>query len=271
VLTLAARAEDGITAVISRVSDDYSRATLQDGSFRSEAYAFGEGGYQGAAIYDDTIDHLTFSDVAHVIAGPLASQNYVPSRDPNATKLLIMVYWGATDGSMDFASLNIAASAGHGHGRGNGGERFGGGGYGAGGYGGGYDAWNVASMAAAMADTRNAGILGYRDALLEDGLGANRVRVDLLNEISYSRYFVVLMAYDFQPMWRHKQHKLLWETRFSVREQGNDFTVALPAMARYASEYFGRDSHGLLRTHVPDGRIYMGDPTLVEYLSGPRY
>jgi hypothetical protein len=69
-------------------------------------------------------------------------------------------------------------------------------------------------------------------------------------------------------MWKEKKHKLLWESRFSVREQGNDFTRALPAMAEYAGQYFGRDSHGLLRTHVPDGRIDVGDPTVIEFLSG---
>jgi hypothetical protein len=118
----------------------------------------------------------------------------------------------------------------------------------------------------AMTDVRNAGILGYTDALFSQGIKARRERIDMLNELEYSRYFVVLMAYDFQLMWKHKQPKLLWESRFSVREQGNDFTVALPAMAQYASEYFGRDSQGLLRTRVPDGRIYMGDPTVIGYL-----
>jgi hypothetical protein len=115
--------------------------------------------------------------------------------------------------------------------------------------------------------SRNASILGYMDELNQQGSKARRERSDLLNEVGYSRYFVVLMAYDFQLMWKHKQHKLLWESRFSVRDQGNDFTVALPAMAKYASDYFGQDSHGLLRTRVPDARIYIGDPTIIGYLS----
>lgn len=243
-----ARAMEGITAVFSRASGDYVRATLPDGSNQSEAYAFGEGGYYGAAIRDETIDYLAFADVARAIARPLADQNYVPGKDPNTTKLLIMVYWGATDGSMDFSSLNIASAHG---GLGNG-------------------WWGPGSMQAAMTDTRNAAILGYADELARNGSAANRERGDLIGEVEFSRYFVVLMAYDFQLMWRHNQHKLLWESRFSIREQGNDFTVALPAMAQYASVYFGRDSHGLLRTRVPDGRIYMGDPTLIEFLTEAR-
>jgi hypothetical protein len=260
------RAAEGITAVYSRVSDDYSRATRPDGSFEAETYAFGNGGYYGAAIHDDTIDNLTFTDVARTIAGSMAAKNYITGKDPKGTKLLIMVYWGATDGALDFSSIRAASGGGR-RGRGNGGQAYG------------YDyagsAWGIddggfgeATTLEAMADSRNASLLGYADELNARGSKAMRERRDLLNELGYSRYFVVLMAYDFQMMWKQKQHKLLWESRFSIREQGNDFTVALPAMAKYASDYFGQDSHGLLRTRVPDARIYMGDPTIIGYLSG---
>jgi len=265
-----AHSMEGITAVYSRASADYVRAMLPDGSRQSEAYAFGEGGYHGAAIRDETIDYMTFADVARAIARPLAGQDYVPAKDPNTTRLLIMVYWGATDGAADFSSLNIASAHGNrGRSRGNGAwdyaSVFTGGTWGLG-----NGWWGSGSTQAAMTDTRNASILGYADELTRFGSAANRERGDLISEVEFSRYFVVLMAYDFQLMWRHNQRKLLWESRFSIREQGNDFTVALPAMAQYAAVYFGRDSHGLLRTRVPDGRIYMGDPTLIEFLTDAR-
>jgi hypothetical protein len=261
-----ARAADGITAVFSRTSDDYSRATLPDGSFEAETYAFGDGGYYGSAIRDDTIDNLTFRDVAHTIADSLAGKNYIAGRDPNRTKLLIMVYWGATDGAMDFSSLR-AASSGDGRLRRGSGSQSYGDDYASNSWGLATGIYGAASTQAQMTDTRNAKILGYLDEITLQGAKARRERYDLLNEVEYSRYFVVLMAYDFQLMWKHKEHKLLWESRFSVREQGNDFTMALPAMAKYASDYFGQDSHGLVRTRVPDGRIYMGDPTIIGYLS----
>jgi hypothetical protein len=124
-----------------------------------------------------------------------------------------------------------------------------------------------ASTLEAMTDFRNGSLLGYMDELNRRGSKAMRERSDLLNKVGYSRYFVVLMAYDFQLLWQHKQRKLLWESRFSVREQGNDFTVALSAMAKYVSDYFGQDSHGLLRTRVPGARIYLGDPTIIAYLT----
>lgn len=55
-----------------------------------------QGGKLGGELKDLTIDKLSFLDVAHVIAVPLASQKYLPARDPNTAKLLIMVYWGTT-------------------------------------------------------------------------------------------------------------------------------------------------------------------------------
>ncbi len=65
-------------------------------------------------------------------------------------------------------------------------------------------------------------------------------RDDLINEIEYSRYFVVLMAYDFQMTWKQKRHKLLWVTRFSIAQHKGNFSKQLAAWAFYASRYFWR-------------------------------
>jgi hypothetical protein len=240
-----AHASMGITAVYSKTSDDYVRQASPDGTVQAETYAFGDGGYYGGPISDNTIDNLGFTDIAHTLAASLATQNYLPARDPKNTGLLIMVYWGATSGPEDFA-----------------GSRFG--------TGPSLTGYEFTGMQTVMTRERNAGILGYTSELGRASTSALSLwyeRDDINQELDSSRYFVVLMAYDFQTMWREKKHKLVWEARFSVREQGNDFTRALPAMAEYASQYFGRDSHGLLRTHVPDGRIDVGDPTLVEFLT----
>ena len=58
---------------------------------------------------------------------------------------------------------------------------------------------------------------------------------------------------------KEKKRVLLWETRFSIREKDHQFDRDLPAMARYASKYFGQDSHGLVRKEVPLGRVEIGD------------
>jgi hypothetical protein len=67
------------------------------------------------------------------------------------------------------------------------------------------------------------------------------------------------MAYDFQLLWKQKKHKLLWETRFSIRQIHNDFDKQLEAMAENASQYFGQDTKGLIRKPLPEGNVKVGE------------
>jgi hypothetical protein len=277
-----------ITAVSSRASRDYVRAKNPDGTFVPEYYAFAEGGPWKGAGRDASIDNLTFLDVAHVVAYPLADQNYLPCKDAMASKLLLMVYWGTTHaddrGNESVANDNLqdkgnklkTATQ----------ERD--------------DAFKVvhgnplqtliydrayqnvvdaaqAQMQAAIGsataenavrdqnDLLNVKMLGY-DSWWNATLGGNQIgtplatqRQDMINEIEDNRYFVILMAYDFQLLWKKKQHKLLWETRFSIRQLHHQFDKDLPAMAKYASQYFGRDSGGLIHAEVPMGHVEIGD------------
>ena len=98
---------------------------------------------------------------------------------------------------------------------------------------------------------KNASMLGYDTELaaastLEFSALRNRHQ-DAVDEIEENRYFVVLMAYDFQQMARKRKHVLLWETPFSIRQRDNDFDQQLGAMADYAARYFGQNSRGLIR------------------------
>jgi hypothetical protein len=285
-----ARADDDgkVAAISSQVSSGYSRVKLADGSFQPETYTFGEGGRLSGSANDETIDKLTFLDVAKEIAGPLQKKNYVPveDRNPEKTKLLIMVYWGTTNGtagasdSLGYQNLQRSqhskppptpppASAGNGAGGGAGANQ---------------QARQDAAirnssqsvedgaMAQVLAENwqrdqanlKNAALLGYDSALAETSdVGAtpqSRRHDDLVAEIEESRYFVVLMAYDYQALWMRRKHSLLWVTRFSVRERGTDFERVLPSMVSYASEYFGQDSHGLLRRALPEGHVEIGEP-----------
>lgn len=45
---------------------------------------------------DGSIDERKFIDVARTVAGPLAARRYLPTRDADHARLLIMVYWGLT-------------------------------------------------------------------------------------------------------------------------------------------------------------------------------
>jgi hypothetical protein len=112
-------------------------------------------------------------------------------------------------------------------------------------------------------DYANARILGYGDAM-NDARGLQSTarrfeREDLIDEIEDDRYFVVLMAYDFPLLWKDKKHKLVWETRFSIRERRSDFSRQLAAMAESAAKYFGQDSHGLVRKPAPIAHVDAGE------------
>jgi hypothetical protein len=280
----ATRADDGeIAAVSSKVSDDYVRTKRADGKYEPEDYAFGEGGVWGGAAKDNTIEKLSFLDVARTIAVPLAGENYLPARDPRQTRLLIMVYWGTTagtrgNGTSDVATQNLAGSQsltaptlvqlpnGRTINPGGGGDPrksaqtmdeslvF---------------ALSVQNHLRDQADFKNARLLGYDDAMLNargyESTALRSRRDDLLEEIGESRYFVVLMAYDFQLLWKEKKHKLLWETRFSIREHRNDFSKNLAGMAFSAARYFGQDSHGLVRKRVREGTVEIGETKFLDY------
>jgi hypothetical protein len=236
------------TAVFSGTSDDYLRSRLPDGSFQGETYGFGRGGFYGSASRDDTIENESFIEIARVIARPLAEKNFIPSRDPKNVKLLIMVYWGATSGTMDPASQNFQYQRIE-HPKTE--NRP-------------FDLLGPISYQGGLVDLQNALILGYAGEIAATptrlGIIHNVKRDDLIDDVEHNRYFVVLMAYDFQLLWKEKKHKLLWETRFSIREQGNDFAKMLPSMAQYASQYFGQDSHGLIRRAIPEGNVEIGIP-----------
>lgn len=272
--TSIARAEE-IAAVASRVSDDYIRTKLADGSFQTETYAFGEGGYSSGNMRDPSIDKITFMEVARTMAGALRGQGYVSSGDANETKLLIMVYWGTTKApehasqsvayqnfgpiARELSSMKMAAGL-----KGNqlASDPL-------------YQSLQSSLTSAVAlialenhqrdkANAENAALLGYGSwweatAHAPAGTSLESRRTDMISELEENRYFVVLMAYDFQLMWKQKKAKLLWETRFSISQHRNEFDRQLAAMALQASKFFGQDSHGLQHKEIPDGRVEMGE------------
>jgi hypothetical protein len=272
-------AVDGLEAVNSRVAPDYVRARTADGHLVPEYYSFGKGGVWGGPIADESVDHMGFLDVAHVIAPALAAEKYLPARDPATTRLLIMVYWGTTGvaeslensvavanyqsaaNNPDLTSTNFSVKN---------------------------DAMAQMSQALTMLsmtnrlrdqiDFKNAAMLGYDS---EGTIGTDYGRYishtalgtrakDDVAEIEMNRYFVVLMAYDFPLLFKEKKHKLLWETRFSINEGHNRFDHALPVLAQFASQYFGQPTNGLQRSRVLDGKVEIGVPTMVNFIDDPK-
>jgi hypothetical protein len=290
--TWAETATDDVVVVSSRVSPDYSRKKLPDGSYARETFAFAKGGLWAGATSDPTMDRLQFLDVARTVAVSMRGQNYVPTRDPNSTRLLVMVYWGRTATperaseslaaqELQAASQKISSSkelANH---------QF----YNDPGTSLGASNRTVpcirytaivtdttdddnamsGSLAMVAAENRsrdqvnalNATMLGYDSWWQETesykGTPREYRRQDMIDELEHDRYFVVVMAYDFQKIWKQKKNVVLWETRFSVRQRGHEFDKQLAAMAQNASQYYGRDTNGLVRKDLPAGHVDFGD------------
>lgn len=263
-------------AVYSKASNGYVRARNADGSFQPESYEL-VAGDRGNSIESKSYDKLSLEDISLAIRKPLAIQNYVPSDDPTRTNLLILVYWGVTLDPDDlrpygFRGSDFAAGSNDYHGLGTSVPDL--------------PPWVPRGSPAeqapvfqkfeaaqdAQTDSRNAAILGYTDALL--GARPDDLRIwdqpgdprfgALIAELEQHRYYVVLLAFDCRTARRYGLHKLLWETRFSLTERGNDFGKALPAMALIAAKYFGQDSHGLIHNYLKEGHVEVGEPKSID-------
>lgn len=261
----------GRASVSTTVSPGYTRTKLPDGSFKTETYAFGNGGCTPGFVRDESIDAIPFLAVAADLIDPLARRGYVSCKDPEQTQLLIMVHWGTTAGSADLgyrldgsgrtASTPTAFPTGRmpaGFSAEDGSVPVLG------------STQGLSSFDSMMIDAsniqrgslqrRNAQILGYSDKLddvniMAQNMGVCDLYLEITGELEDSRYFVVLVAYDFQKAWKQKQLHVLWTTRFSLRTRGNHFDQQLHVMAEHASKYFGRDSGGLVRSYLPAGTV----------------
>jgi len=265
---------NGTEAVASKVSSDYVRARGPDGKFLPEYIAVGPGGNWGGPVKDDSIDKLTFEDVAHAIAPALRAQNYLPAPDEQSARILILIYWGTTTVPQPYENdpqygyyrtcleqyqmlmsqkqpdeANAVLTAG-------------------------LHALEMANRERDRIDFKNAGMLGYDASNLigtEEGnyLQHTAMRTEVLDErdeLEQNRYFVVLMAYDFQLLDRERKHKLLWEARFSLNEQHNQFDKALPAMAAYAGPYFGQPTPRLIRQRLLNADVQIGEARTIDVI-----
>jgi hypothetical protein len=237
-----------MTAVSSKVFNGYARTKLADGSYRTERYGFAIGGLLSGSdagggssstlpTSDPTMDKATFAYIEHVIEGPLAAQKYLPTEEPKSADLLILVFWGRTIGTNAFTGSELSQTL-------DGGEKD-------------------------KIDMQNAKLLGFDSERVFDqgyddpsNMMANirrQVHSATIDSIEADRYFVILQAFDFQPMWKQKKIKILWETRFSLDQRSHDFGKDLPRMAQIASQFFGQDSRGLITKPVPEGKVDIGD------------
>ena len=247
-------------AVSATTAPDYRR---ESGALEPQSYVFTPGHFLAGGTRDGKLETTTFDDLARILAPDLARQKYFPAKDADSADLVIVVHWGKTlvyedpFGGTNPGALSTAASD-----------------------------YRAAIQAVGRADTgalntalanqdtaadgqaaainRNAELLGYRRTLEKErrksafGTAEEQTMSEELNE---ERYFVVLMAYDCQGLRKEHRSRLRWVTRLSIRSPGNNFTEALPILARAGSGVFGRELADLVHVQANprEGSVALGE------------
>jgi hypothetical protein len=269
-ITSGLRAERADPVAVAAGADkDYVKSKMGGGGAvpKAESYVFARGSFFGGYLPDSSLADTQFMEIARTLAPGLSTQHFYPAPDKKKADLLIVVHWGITsveeqtNEGTEVAQMNNDL-----RGLKSGAIRD----------------PHVINMDLSVQDAKtgiagsglsdNAQLLGYNSAFQEEeyrSLGVSsgytemdqRLRDDLLDE----RYFVILMAYDFNTLKEGKKGtkpKLLWSTHFSMRATGHNFTTALPAMSEVAAHYFGKNLDGLLldARKTPEGKVEVGEP-----------
>jgi hypothetical protein len=268
-LFLQAADDTVTTAVFSRVSKEYHRQRLTEGGFKPEYYAIANGGMVAGTSRDQTVERVTYPEIASLVMQQLLQQGYHYAKDTKEASLLLVLHWGNT---LPFNTINFQQSLGPAsqamsalqqlknsnatqseidRAQGD------------------LDAMlDLVEMERLMRNSYvapNARLLGYIEDINDSNdirrltsVGDDRYR-DMMADVEESRYYVIISAYDFPELLKHGKQKLLWVTRVSVRSPGNSFDESVAAMLKNASHYFGRGSGKLVRGEELRGRVELGD------------
>jgi hypothetical protein len=277
---------EDFVVISATASPAYTQRKFAGGSPRPESYVIFQGQYFGGGTRDPSLEHATFDSVIRTLGPDLARQNYLPLRNARftAADLLIVVNWGTTVVDPMNEKTNMEVQS-----------RLSGlirsiGSFNKGGSSSDLNAQLAMSDASQQAQESgiayNTRLLGYGAALQKESRmawatpsGMDAMEEAHLSELIDERYFVILMAYDFQRMQRAKaardphqrppQPKPVWIVRMNIRAAGNNFTQALPAMSQAASSYFGKQEDDLVSAQTAVGvhsRVEVGEPKVINIL-----
>jgi hypothetical protein len=235
----------------AQASEEYAKQRALGDKNKIQTYNFFEGRYYGGNSKDSSMERFTFMDIVEDMAVHLRRQGYYNNPVVGEGDLLIVVHYGATDyeeSYFDMMGYNSMEDLG---------------------YSDDMDASALAEFQFNMSslDTINrandqsrygkARLLGMEEAYKQST--SPWEREDLEWQLTESRYFVVLMAYDL-PLLKQGETKLLWSTRYSIRAIGQSFDQAIKDMNLVAGDYFGKNLKGLNKTRVTDkSRVTIGE------------
>jgi hypothetical protein len=246
-------------------SEQYVKDRALDAKKKVQSYQFIKGRHFKGMTNDPGMEKVSFMDIVQDMARHLVKQNYYPNPVKGEGELLIVVHYGVTDFEEDLMDMmgwtsyedmgfdDTVAGAGDG----------------------GtaldpsqlnaiYDlSFNLSSAATINSMNEDsqffkATLLGMEDAYT--GRLNPQDEYNLKHMMQEERYFVVLMAYDYEKIRTTGEIELLWSTRYSIRAAGQSFESAIKDMNLVAGDYFGKNLKGLVSKRASDeSRVEMGD------------
>lgn len=204
-------------------------------------YHFYQGNFHGGAISDKSLQSLSLQEIADTLAADMTQQNFHPAESPQEGDLIVVVHWGVTEvkekwdelfpdtgddseGETDEDGVPIDTSP---------------------------ESSDLATTRRPSV-AKNAQLTGIQKALRKKGLTPSD-RQDLRALLEEERYFIILMAYDWQLMQKENKPELQWSCRFSLPSPGTNFIDAVPALSRAAGPLIGTNIEDLAKTKTQLG------------------
>ncbi len=248
----------------SVATKEYSERQKQQGPDAVETYSFYKGQFFQGSVKDRSLERVEFQNVIDQLTDDMRKQNYLPATDTESGDLLIVVHYGVTSVDEDWEDLmGITTIESDETGMSEDGD---------------FefdntmdqtDAWEYDTLRSQKGKTSHSNLLGVDRALRDNSL-SNDERHTLHEILEEERYFIVLMAYDWQKIRQDKELKLLWSTRFSMRSPGTNFEEAYYSLSRAAAPYFGTHLDKLTKelTHKGAGKGTVGELEIIEVITG---
>jgi len=224
---------------------------------KRETYHLVEGKSHGGLIRDKSLREVPFIEVAEGLAQEMEKRNYYPAVSMEDGDFLIIVHRGVTRIEADWDELfpeddeeEAAAEEEEGEEELTNPDTY------------------LREEGYTNAEQDNAQLIGFDRALRRRGLMVQD-EMELQEMLRAERYFLILMAFDWQKLRKTGEKKLVWSTRFSMDAVRVNFHEAHFALSRGAANYFGTNLDGKLgkvKTFVGPGEVKTGELKVIETL-----
>ena len=239
---------------------EYTRIASKKSPSDPTTYHFVQGYFYRGGMADSSLSKVAFKEIATNLAYHLTKQNYLPSKDTPNNDVMIFVHWGTTAVEEDLMDMWRIHSQeeyeelyGLDDGTGERAERL-------------LEIYGPTPVQI-WGDTdrrKNANLLGFSETL-RSTTELPQNQIELESALNRERYFLVVMAYDYQVFLAEKEMELLWVTRFSMQSTGTTFDHAYKELTFAASDYFGKNMKGLTKRRTEDtSRVEIGELEVLE-------